>query len=256
MAASTPTKASPKGKAEKPDDDESGVSKDAFVEPIEGDDNVDGDAPVAGTVVEEDDTEAEMEKLEPLADPKRWIIGKPPEHGGTEKTYSIYTQDVLGYFPRLRFYALVANTIAKAMKAGAEIDVPGLEPSSGLTLRERARLITAGSLDSSGDFMHLALQLVAYSPGFLLQCYLLWLDVPRDEREWAMEIMSQPWRPEQNKWGLQQADGVEMIGRFIDQNYEDIRSFFADEVPKLFRRGQQREQEHKDHASGSGQSKQ
>ena len=43
------------------------------------------------------EAEAALEILEPMLDGKSWVIGKPPEHGGKETEYSVYTQLPLGY---------------------------------------------------------------------------------------------------------------------------------------------------------------
>ena len=39
--------------------------------------------------------------------------------------------------------------------------------------------------------------------------------------------------------------GIEIIEIFIDQNYEDIRRFFTERLPRIGQRASQREQEHK-----------
>ena len=50
--------------------------------------------------------------------------------------------------------------------------------------------------------------------------------------------------------------GVEVIEIFIDQNYEDIRRFFTERLPRIGKRAAQREQEHKSqNGSASPQSK-
>lgn len=198
--------------------------------------------------------EEALEILEPLAEPRRWIIGKPPEKGGTEDEYSIYVQKPLSYFPRMRFFGLVTKTIAEAIKAGGTIDLDFSSSGDG-NLRQRAYRIMEQSFDDAGSFVTMALQLIAYSPSFMLECYCLWLDVPAAERYWAKEVMQQPHDPDRNKWGLTDEQGLEMIEVFIDQNYEDIRAFFAERLPRIVRRVQQQERARLARASESAPSK-
>lgn len=204
---------------------------------------------------EPNQSDEELDKLEPLNAPRTWVIGKPPEHGGKESTYSVYVQDRLGYMPRMRFFALVSKTIVQSMKSSNSLDIPGLDMRDGLSMRERADLISAGSFESAGDFFKLALELVSQSPDFLLQCYCLWLNVPRKEVSWAMQVMEQPWDPDRDHWGLKDEDGLEMVEIFIDQNYEDIRRFFGEELPKVMKRAQAAEKKFQGRESQSDQSK-
>lgn len=200
-----------------------------------------------------------LEILEPKADPKRWVIGKPPEAGGKEDEFSIYVQKPLGYMSRMRFFSLVSSTVANAIKAGGSIDLgfgsQDLLAGSG-SIRQRAAALSETSFSDTSSFMALAMQLIAYSPDFLLECYCLWLDVPPAERIWAKMVMEQPRDPNRNKWGLTDDEGLEMIEIFIDQNYEDIRGFFGEKLPRLVNRVRQRETERQDRASTSVPSKQ
>lgn len=180
--------------------------------------------------------EEALEKLEPLADPKTWTIGKPPENGGKIKeTYEMYTQDAMGFMERNRFFALVGKTMAKSIKetggsVGGMDDVFG---NSGGSINDRVGKLRSRDFQDASSFFQLAFELINYSPDFLLECYCLWLAIPRDDRKWAKAVMDQPWDPENDQWGLKEEDGVEMVERFIDQNYEDIRRFFTESLPKL-----------------------
>jgi hypothetical protein len=53
---------------------------------------------------------------------------------------------------------------------------------------------------------------------------------------WAKLVFEQPWDPEHNKWGLKDEEHRIVIGCFIDQNYEELRGFFTDDLPAIARR--------------------
>jgi hypothetical protein len=212
------------------------------IEPI----SVNGDEATAEEMVEE--AEAAMEILEPKVDAKRWVIGKPPEEGGKETEYSVYTQLPLGYMARNRLFSLMGRTFSAAIKATGG-SVGGMEDifgAGGGTLIERGRRLGTRDFQDASSFFTLAMELVGYAPDFLSDFYAIVLDVPIGERGWFREVIEQPYRPDDDKWGLSEDDGIEMIEVFIDQNYEDIRRFFTERLPKIGKRASQREQEHKD----------
>jgi hypothetical protein len=196
--------------------------------------------------------EAELDKLQPLVEVVSYTIGKPPESGGEKNEYSIYVQQPLGYIATLRFYGLVGKTIAEAVKAGGVVDLGDAFNQAGGNIQERAKQIMEQSFNDAGSFAALLFQLVAYSPDFILEFYCIALDVPIAERRWAKAVMEQPHRPEQNKWGLTRKQGQEIIERFIDQNYDEVRDFFADIVNNVSKRVRKNEKRRK---STSGRSK-
>jgi hypothetical protein len=230
-------------------------------EPTEAVEQTDEEREVAEREAKVREAQAEQDKaletLEPKAEPREWLIGKPPEKGGTDDEYSRYIQRPLGYMQRMRFFALVSKTVADALRAGG---TGGLgDVFGGGSLRDRASQLTESDFADAGSFMALAMQLISESPDFLLDCYMIWLDVPTLERTWAKRVMEQPFDPERNKWGLTDDQGLEMVEIFIDQNYADIREFFTGKLPQLVQRVREREQESKKDSpaleSESGQSK-
>jgi len=214
------------------------------------------DDKAADALIEE--AEEAMEILEPLVEAKRWVIGKPPEKGGKQTEWSVYTQQPLGYMARNRMFSLIGRTMSAAIKATGG-SVGGMEDifgGGGGTLIERGRRLGARDFQDASQFFSLAMELVGYAPDFLSDFYAIALEVPIGERGWFREVIEQPYRPDDDKWGLAEDDGIEMIEIFIDQNYEDIRRFFTEKLPRIGRRASQREQEHKTaRESGSPQSK-
>lgn len=216
-------------------------------------------------VAKDDEKESEKAKIEEEVDkieevfelkdgPRTWIIGKPPDHGGKENQYSIYTQKPLGLMPRMRFFGLLTNTISEAVKAGGAVDLGmgDVFGAQGGSIRERFQTLSNQDFADAGSFLALAFKLMAYAPDFLLDSFVIWLDVPPEDRRWAKQVMDQRYDPEDEKWGLQEDQFIEMVEIFIDQNYEEVRNFFAQKIPKFIARVQQREAAR---ASNSEQSK-
>jgi hypothetical protein len=182
-----------------------------------------------------------LEKLESMVEAKRWIIGRSPELGGKEGQYGIYIQDKLGFMARQRFFALVSRAVTTAIKQSGEVAgvsemFTGATDMSPAGLIEQGRALTKQDTVDASSFLTVALELVSYSPDFLTECYALWLGVPRSDKEWFKMVIEDPWDPERGYYGLKEEDGIEMIERFIDQNYEDIRRFFAQTLPRLAQR--------------------
>lgn len=199
-----------------------------------------------------EEAEAELDKLDPMVEVVSYTIGKPPDQGGEPNEYSIFVQQPLGYVACLRFYGLVGKTVAEAIKAGGAVDLGDAFNATGGNIQDRAKQIMEQSFNDAGSFAALLFQLIAYSPDFILEFYCIALDVPKDERRWAKAVMEQPWRPENNKWGLQRKQGQDIIERFIDQNYDEVRDFFGDLVRNVNKRVRKNEKRRK---SVSDQSK-
>jgi hypothetical protein len=204
------------------------------------------------------DAEEAMEILEPKVDAKRWVVGKPPEEGGKETEWSVYNQLPLGYMARNRMFSLIGRTMSAAIKATGG-SVGGMEDvfgAGGGTLVERGRRLGARDFRDASQFFTLAMELIGYAPDFLSDFYAIALDVPIVERGWFRDVIEQPYRPDDDRWGMSEDMGVEIIEIFIDQNYEDIRRFFTERLPKIAKRASQREQDHKKaHESASQLSK-
>lgn len=176
--------------------------------------------------------------VDSLKEIRRWVIGKPPGEGGKESEYSVYVQQPLGWMARSRFFSIMSAALSKAIRAtGGEVagmgDVFG---EGGGTIRERAQRLTQRDFQDASQFAAMAMELAAYVPDLLVECYCIWLQVPNGERGWAKLVFEQPWDPEHNKWGLKDEEHRIVIGTFIDQNYEELRGFFTEDLPAIARR--------------------
>lgn len=176
--------------------------------------------------------------VDDLKEIRRWVIGKPPGEGGKESEYSVYVQQPLGWMSRSRFFSIMTAAMSKAIRAtGGEVAGMGdIFGEGGGTMRERAAKLTQRDFQDASSFAAMAMELSAYVPDLLLECYCIWLQVPTNERIWARQVFEQPWDPDSNKWGLKDHEHRVVIGTFIDQNYEELRAFFTDDLPAIARR--------------------
>lgn len=176
----------------------------------------------------QEDPNTELDKLEPYGEDKIWIIGKPPEKGGGDDDWLKLHQRPLGYVPRMRFMALLARTMTKAIEGGSTIE-DLISEAQGL----RGRRLTTEDLQDVGSVLPVVLRLVADVPDFLVDAYILLLDVPQGDRRWFREVMEQSYIPEAEQWGLTDDQGIEIIEVALDQNFEPIREFFTGKLPRI-----------------------
>jgi hypothetical protein len=199
----------------------------------------------------------QIETLVPQSEAKIWIIGKPPEMGGEDNEWERYIQRKLGFIEMQRFFALCSKAMLRAIKEGGDNAVSELGGMfGGGDIRTMTAQLRQQDFNEAANFMAMAFALVSYVPEFLTDCYALWLRVPDTQQLWFRRTIEQPWDPDNEMYGLSNDAGREMIERFLDQNYEDIRDFFAREIPNLFDRVKQLEKKRTDRESGSQQSKQ
>lgn len=195
---------------------------------------------------EEPTLEQQVRELSPLdATAKIWIIGKPPEHGGGNKEWAQYTQRPLGFIELQRWYALVTRSIFDAIKEGGSEAFSSLNNMMSGTGNIRARAASMINQDwgDNTQFLAMLFALASYAPDFLLASYRIWLGVKDYDATWFDQTVSQPWDPENDLWGLNRLDIRDMTQRFIDQNYDEVRAFFGEEIMIWIARIQKREEE-------------
>lgn len=179
-----------------------------------------------------------VELLSPKSDKATVLIGKPPDKGGTKDQFEVYTQQPLGHIDLLKFYALIGNVISESIKAGGTA-VMGMDdvfgPDAG-SIRQRIGALSSQDLTDASGFATVLFKVLAFSPDLMLDFNCIALEIPNNERQWARAVMSMPYRPDDDKWGLTSEQSQEIIERFVDQNYEDIRRFFAESLPAIAKR--------------------
>jgi hypothetical protein len=176
--------------------------------------------------------------VDDLSEIKRYIVGKPPEEGGKDTEYSVYIQQPLGWMARQRFFALISGALSRAIRAsGGEVAGMGdIFGNQGGTIRERGERLMQRDWQDASTFMALAAELTAYVPDLMLEFYCIFLQVPVGERNWAKLIFDQAHDPERNLWGFTDDQHRMIIGTFIDQNYEELRGYFTNDLPAIARR--------------------
>ena len=200
--------------------------------------------------------EEQIETLVPQTEAKIWIIGKPAELGGEDNEWERYIQRKLGFIEMQRFFALCSRSLLRAVKEGGDDavnEIGGL--MGGGDIRAMTAQLRQQDFNEAKSFMSMAFALISYVPDFLTDVYVLILRVPDTQQYWFRQTIEKPWDPDNDDYGLSQAAGREMIERFLDQNYEDIRDFFGREIPSLAKRVRQLEGIRKDRESDSPQSK-
>lgn len=193
--------------------------------------------------------EEQIEALVPYTGAKKWLIGKPPQEGGEEDEFNVYTQTKLGFIEMQQFFALCSRALLKAVKEGGDSAVSELSGMmGGGDIRAMSRQLQQQDFNEAANFMAMAFALVSYVPDFLVDCYALWLRVPEHQQWWFKREVVKPYDPDRDLYGLTKEDGYEMVHRFLDQNYEEIRDFFVTDIPKTIDRVRKLEQQRKEKA--------
>lgn len=138
-------------------------------------------------------------------------------HGGYTQTY---TQKPLTYFGKMEFMSLVGKTLDEAMKGEDGLRLNTLLDTANVTE------LNSGDFEDLDSFLALVSKVAAYAPDFLRDCYLIWLAVPKGQRVWAREALD----------NLEDEEGIQIIERFIDQNWEALESFFVVQIRRLIKR--------------------
>ena len=194
--------------------------------------------------------EEQIEALVPYTGAKIWIIGRGPEEGGEEGKddgWEKFTQSKLGFIELQQFFALCSRALLKAVKEGGDnavSEIGGMFGGGG-DFRAMSRQLQQQDFNDAQNFMSMAFALISYVPDFLTDCYALWLRVPEAAQWWFKKQVALPYDPDNDQYGLKKEDGKEMIARFLDQNYEEIRDFFVKDVPEMVNRVKELETQRK-----------
>jgi hypothetical protein len=181
------------------------------------------DAPAART--QQQEKEDIVDLLVPKAEVKEWTIGK----GDYARKY---VQRPLSFIGKMQWFSLVGEVLDKAMSGDDRLSVNSLLSAP----QGRDGSLSVADFRDADTFVQAIGKLLVHAPDFLLKSYCIWLSVPDFERDVAMRIMALP--PEDG--GLTDDQGMEIIERFIDQNYEALDSFFREKIGQLQRRVQAR----------------
>lgn len=154
---------------------------------------------MATTVKEELDRELEV--LEPSAQNKDWTFTDG-------EITRVYTQKPISFFRKIEFLSLIGNAVDSLSDSGKPLNLA--EMFSG-----------EATVDS---FVAIISRVAAEIPETLQDAYCIFLDVPKNEREWFKWVSDRD---------LSDNDGFDILERFVEQNAEDMQDFFANKGQKL-----------------------
>jgi hypothetical protein len=86
------------------------------------------------------------------------------------------------------------------------------------------------------SFVTVMFTLASYAEDFITDCYIIILQIPVEDRKWFRKVIDQRWDPDNEEWGITENDTVNLLSRFFDQNYEEMRDFFVDGLGSMFRK--------------------
>lgn len=134
-------------------------------------------------------------------------------------------QRPLTFMSKMELFSLLSETIEKALDSSGKP----------FTLENAMELMGGGgeqklSMEQLGDteqFMKIILKLGTHSPDFLTKLFIVVLHVPRDDRLWFRELLSDP------EAGFTDEQAFTLFETLIDQNAEAIESFFGPRLRSL-----------------------
>lgn len=179
--------------------------------------------------VEEESPEKQLADITPIAEHRKQVVGL----GEDAVTY---VQAPLSFIGKMRLSSILGRALRRAMESGGGPALASLFGSSEEELTEAVvtgrKPLTKEELDETALFMQAIGVLMEFVPDIMLDVYVVALNVPDGEQEWAKETMSL--RAEEG--GLSDADGVEILETFVNQNWEALKSFFAEQIQPLLQK--------------------
>lgn len=175
-----------------------------------------------------------LDTIVPKKEPKVWTIG-PTDIQRT------YVQKPLSFIAKMQWFSLVGEVLDKAL-SGPD----GMSLNSLFSTPVRGDALRMADFRDADTFVQAIGKLLAAAPEFLVDSYLIWLNVPDYDRDITRDLMKLP--PDDG--GLTDEQGMEIIEVFLDQNYEALADFFTLRISQLQKRVQ-----HLNKIRGSQQSK-
>lgn len=173
----------------------------------------DKEPPVAPEPPPEEEEAKEEPKAEEnpieVIEPQAQLV--PRNFKDEEGNERVYIQKPLGYFNKLKFFALVGKSLDDLSEAGGSLNV--LANTTSLT-----------DFQDVESFLGLAAKVAVFAPDFIQDCYCLWLDIPSAEQPWARAVMDESFDDDL---------GLDIINVFIGQNWNEMETFFREKVRRL-----------------------
>lgn len=160
-----------------------------------------------------------LDKIVPQAEPKTVIL---LNHGQEIKL----VQKPLGFFQKLDLFSYLGDAVDLAT-SGKD----GLSISSVLGDFTRGPNQAPQGLNPDVLVQGVA-KLAQYVPNVIQQSFCIILNVPKEDREAIIEIMSRP----KDEGGLSDDDAIGIIETFFDQNADEVKDFFDGKLRRLSER--------------------
>lgn len=168
--------------------------------------------PAEGADTEEPKDDDTLEVLGVKNEPVTWEFG--------EDDYKrTYTQKKLSFYNQLRWGSLVGDVLDRTLSSGEA----SIDQILGTT--------TIGDLRQADSFVAMIGKLSQQAPSFMLDSWVIWLNVPEGDEGWVREVLKEE---------IDNTTALELIEIFVDQNIEAIDSFFRNDLPKTVKRVQAR----------------
>jgi hypothetical protein len=129
-----------------------------------------------------------------------------------------YVQRPLSFVGKYELYAIVGDVIDRATE---DVSIDQLLNQLGVAMGGGG--VTGNGLNDPTQILRMAAKLLRYSPTLIQDLFCVLLDIPMDERAWAVDVMRRT--PEDG--GLDDEVGFEVLETAIDQNAEKIEDFFV-----------------------------
>lgn len=160
-----------------------------------------------------------VEILEPGAQNRDVVIGQDP-------FTRTFTQRPLSFFGKLEVFSVLGGTIERVMSGPDGLTISELfEGQSGL-----GDSLSDQNFSDADTFFRAIARLATFAPEVFSDLYLVFLAVPRGERELYRELMERP----EEEGGLSDEDGAAILETFVDQNWDVMVDFFNSRIVPLF----------------------
>lgn len=158
------------------------------------------------------------EILEPTVEDRPVTIGKD--------AYEFkFVQRSLNFFQKLEVFSILGGALNRAMSGDDGITISELLEGPSAV----GGTITDTNIREADTFIQAIAKLVQYAPDLLSDLYMVFLAVPRGQRELVKELMEQPVA----EGGLSDEDGFAILDTFIDQNWNVMIDFFTQRILPL-----------------------
>lgn len=182
------------------------------------------------------ENEQALEMIESSVPLRYWEV-KGLDGNGVEQQRQ-YVQEELGFYPVQDFVTLATKYVEKFITGELGVSLGDIFQGD---LRSRINLPTEMSTESAEQMMKENEQIIIgvikaiqALPDLEISIMLLSLGVPRNERDWAAQVLRNP----VSRGGLTRKQGFDLLKTFISQNTRAILDFFSQEGRDLVEHAQ------------------